>query len=102
MASPIEWPTPAPGEIVAAMIQYGWDTLWYANPFPDGAAPTPEDHRKYGPRWHAGVWTGPGRDLLCVRRCATFVEADRWLSPAGWTPLEAIQRAAKLAAGALH
>jgi len=57
--------------------------------------PGPRNYRaeKFGPRWHAGVWTGPQRDLLCVKACETNEEAELCLSPGGWTPEEAVKLA---------
>jgi len=65
----------------------GWDQLWYANPGGDYR------RSKTTPCWFAGTWTGPQRDLLCVKDCETNEEAERWLSPAGWTPEEAVELA---------
>lgn len=53
--------------------------------------------------WFAGVWTGPQRDLICVKDCDTNEEAEIWLSPPGATPEEAtrlsLEKQARLAAG---
>ena len=65
----------------------GWDVLWYAAPPPASANFLSQN---YGPRWHAGVRSGPDGDLICVKECATKDEAERWLSPSGWTPEEAV------------
>lgn len=75
----------------------GWTDLWYANPG------WKYKRKGCGPRWHAGVWTGPQRDLICVKNCSTNAEAEKWLSPGGWTPDEAVALAVakfeKLASG---
>lgn len=63
----------------------GFSDLWYAHPGPGSYLSA-----RSGPRWHAGIWTGPERDLLCVKHCNTNAEAERWLSPGGWTPEEAV------------
>ncbi len=39
-----------------------------------------------------GVWTGPDRDLLCVRECDTSIEAEKWLAPPGRMILDATLR----------
>jgi len=105
-------------EITKAMAKYGWTDLWYANPFPKGAeindTTTNEDRwvQQFGkpstgmddikdrlaipwsgPRWHVGVWTGPDSDLVCLKDCNTKEEAERWLSPGGWTPADAVHQA---------
>lgn len=81
------------------MARYAWDAIWYANPFsatqswyhdlPDEEAPLND---KKG-RWHCGVWTGPQNDLLCLIKCDTNEEGEKWLSPPGDTPLDAIAAA---------
>ena len=38
---------------------------------------------------YVGVWTGPQNDLICVRHCETNEEAERYLSPGGYTILHA-------------
>ncbi len=68
------------------MRRMGWNTLWYAS-----RGPCPILHA--GPRWMAGIWTGPDEDLVCLQRCETASEAEKCLSPAGWTPLDAVLRA---------
>lgn len=107
--------TDTPDPITAVMALNGWTDLWYANPFhertrlrpgvtigelwaergwicPSDLAPR-DAQRNFGPRWHVGVWTGPDRDLVCLKACATSDEAERWLSPGGWTPEDAVERA---------
>jgi len=73
----------------------GFTDLWYAHPGPHPYVHYqrggPRD--RFGPRWHAGVVTGPKHDLVCVRACATREEANRCLSPSGWTPEEAVKLA---------
>jgi len=61
----------------------GFDALWYAHP---GG----EKHNRFGERWHAGIWTGPDNDLICVRRCPTKDQAERFLSPGADTPEAAV------------
>lgn len=71
----------------------GFDTLWYAHP---GG----KEHNRFGARWHAGVWTGPENDLICVRRTVRSAnrsqernEAELLLSPGADTPEEAVRAA---------
>lgn len=73
----------------------GFTEIWYAHP-----GPKPYIHyqqgnvgERFGPRWHAGVATGPQGDLICVQHCKTNEEAERYLSPGGWSPEEAVQLA---------
>jgi hypothetical protein len=67
----------------------GFTHLWYAHP---GGT----EHNRFGKRWHAGMWTGPDGDLICVRPCETSVEAERCLSPGADTPAAAVQAALEL------
>jgi hypothetical protein len=71
----------------------GFTDIWYAHPGPhcykDYQLGRLMDH--FGPRWHAGIWTGPEHDLVCVRACSTNKEANRYLSPGGWSPEEAVR-----------
>lgn len=43
--------------------------------------------------WFVGTWTGPQRDLICLKECKTNKEANKWLSPAGKTILSATLKA---------
>lgn len=107
--------------VTRAMAKYGWSHLWYANPFKKGTVLRPglkirdeweaqfgppegppegmealwdrDIQVHFGPRWHVGVRTGPDKDLICLRDCETKEEAEKWKSPAGWTPRDAVRRA---------
>lgn len=69
----------------------GFTDIWYAHPGGD-------QHNRFGERWHAGMWTGPDHDLICVTECKTAEEAERCLSPGGDSPEHATLLAlAKLA-----
>jgi hypothetical protein len=73
-----------------AFHEAGFAQLYYASCWPI------EDSffsAKYGPRWVAGVLTGPDNDLVCVKDCKTVEEANRFLSPGGWTPEDAVEQA---------
>jgi len=61
----------------------GCDAVWYANPG------TLKNMIKWDGRWHVGFWTGPQLDLVCIKKCKTNEEADRYLSPGGRTILSA-------------
>jgi hypothetical protein len=62
----------------------GWTEIWYANP---GGS---YHNERFGPRFHAGVMTGQDYDLVCLKHCTSKEDAERWLSPEGWTPVEAV------------
>jgi hypothetical protein len=64
----------------------GFRDLWYAHP---GGDYDQSHFREPNPRWHAGIWTGPQNDLICIKICETNKEANKFLSPSGWTPEEA-------------
>ena len=76
----------------AIMHRMGWGDAWYAHPGP-GLWPlwwgaTSIHHYAcdrlvwHAPgRWMVGVWTGPQRDLLCLKVCETNAEANKYLSP---------------------
>lgn len=83
-------------EVIMAI--YGWE-VWSSPIDPE------DDVRRRGAwrPWHVfadgflvGTWTGPDRDLLCVMRCETAEEAERWLSPPAPTILLATLRSLAL------
>lgn len=59
------------------MDRYGWTDVWVPGPN----------------RYAVGVWTGPGRDILCVVPCLTAEQAERWISPVESSLLAAMLRA---------
>lgn len=61
----------------------GFADIWYAHPGPSTMRG----------RWHAGHWTGPDGDLLCVKHCDTDEETELYLSPSANTILGAILKA---------
>lgn len=74
----------------------GFTDIRYAHPGPHsyahyqhGSGP----RERYGPRWHAGVLTGPEHDLMCVLQCSTNEAANRCLSPGGWSPEDVVRLA---------
>ncbi len=69
--------------IVEMMHQAGFADIWYAYP---GLLMSENC-------WHAGIWTGPQNDLLCVKKCDTNDEANRYLSPGANSPYEAVAQA---------
>lgn len=73
----------------------GFTDIWYAHPGPRPYVEFQQggSRERFGPRWHAGVWTGPNHDLICVKLCGTSEEAERSLSPGGWSPEEAVRLA---------
>lgn len=72
----------------------GWTDIWYAHPGPWGLYRLITSFHLFWPgSWHAGVWTGPQNDLICVRRCSTNDEAEKYLSPPAPTALLACLRA---------
>ncbi len=91
------------------MSRCNWDAVWFLGT----CGPDPEHwhsgSRAGSPWWSTrflggggrnrcsghvliGTWTGPDCDLLCVRRCDTYVDAERWLAPSGRTILHAALR----------
>jgi len=73
--------------VIAEFLMHvaGFDAIWYAHPgkysfFSDG-------------RWHAGHWSGPDGDLVCVRMCATKEVAEKSLSPGSHTVVGALLKA---------
>lgn len=70
------------------MHQYGFTDAWYAHPG--------EGHYHQDDTWHIGFWTGPGNDLICVKRCDTKEEAEEYLSPGASTPFKALKKAIAL------
>lgn len=68
------------------MERYGWHDVWFlgSNGLTSGPLRFVRPDACY-----VGIWTGPDMDLLCVRECPTAEEAERCLSPSGWTILHA-------------
>lgn len=64
------------------MERYGWRDIWFLGSNGLRRGPFRFIGREV---CFVGVWTGPDRDLLCVKECATQEEAEQWLSPAGRT-----------------
>jgi len=83
-----------PSRAELLMHEARFSDIWYAYP-----GPGPEN--RFGERWHAGVWTGPQHDLICVKRCKTNEEANRWLSPGANSIQEAVEAAVELRRKAL-
>jgi hypothetical protein len=77
----------------AEFHEAGFTDIWYAHPGPHPFAHRFGTPRAIGPRWHAGIWTGPHEDMICVKRCDTVEEANRCASPAGGSPEEATRLA---------
>lgn len=73
----------------------GFMDIWYAHPGPRAYDYYLEGERRerFGGRWHAGVFTGPQHDLICVKQCETNEEAERYLSPGAYSIAEAIEAA---------
>lgn len=63
------------------MHRFQWDTVWYAGMPSFWQSIT----NRRGGRFHVGQWTGPQLDLVCLKRCKTNEEAEKWLSPEGRT-----------------
>ena len=72
------------------MVFYGFSDIWFANTYAVGTVLYRPDFNK---RWHVGVWTGPDRDMFCLKQCTTNEEAERWLSPGGDSIEEAFEKA---------
>ena len=70
------------------MERHGWHDIWFLG----SNRPRHGRHRRKGPlnfirpgACFVGVWTGPQRDLICIKPCTTNQEAEKYLSPPGWT-----------------
>lgn len=75
------------------MHRMDWGDVWYAHPGVRGWWRDLWRYLRWDGRWMVGVWTGPQRDLICVRHCDTNEEAERWLSPGSHTILGATLKA---------
>jgi len=71
----------------------GWTDVWYAHPGPWTIQRWIAHRFGFGGCWYVGVWTGPERDLICVKPCDSNLEANLYLSPGGWTITHAALRA---------
>lgn len=82
-------------ELWAQFHEARFSDIWYAHPGPHPYMDYQQGGKRerFGPRWHAGVFTGPQHDLICVKPCETNEEAERFLSPGGWSPEEAVRLA---------
>lgn len=65
--------------VVEIMAAYGWDAIYELNS-EGGIASV----------YSIGVWTGPNKDILALKECATVANAGLWLSPAGETIIGAV------------
>jgi len=75
------------------MDRYGWDAVWFlGSNGRKGKYARPLNFLRRD-ACLVGTWTGPDNDLLCVRRCRTAEDAEKYLSPAGWTITDAAIRA---------
>jgi hypothetical protein len=72
------------------MAFYGFNDIWFANTYAVGTVLYSPD---FNERWHVGVWTGPDRDMFCLKQCTTNEQAEQWLSPGGNTIQEAFEKA---------
>ena len=59
------------------MEHHDWDSIWHP----------------YHTIWFVGTWTGPDGDMLCLKRCDTQEEAERFMSPGSNTIESAIRMA---------
>ncbi len=75
-------------EITDKMHENNWESLIYFHPG--------KEHRDWTNRWVAGTLTGKDNDLICVEKCSTRENGEKYLSPAGNTVLEAINNAIEL------
>lgn len=66
------------------MYAMEWDSIWFVGSAPRWTTGV-RWWFKHGDTFFVGVWTGPQRDLICVRHCDTNAEAERWLSPGSRT-----------------
>lgn len=73
------------------MNRCGFDSVWCCH-----GISVWWDIRVGGRPWHVGVWTGPEKDLICVKRCETNGEAKQWLSPGSRSLLIAAIKSALL------
>ena len=72
------------------MERHGWRDVWFLG----SNRPHPRWWQFIGPKACAvGIWTGPELDLICVCECRNREEAERCLSPFGWTITHAAFRA---------
>jgi hypothetical protein len=69
------------------MNRYGWKDIWCLG----SNGPLDSTFKFLGPeKCYVGIWTGPEQDLLCLRKCSTVEQAEKFLSPGGWTILHAV------------
>ena len=73
-------------EITDKMHGNNWDSLIYFHP----------GEIRMLDRWVAGTMTGKDNDLVCVKKCNTREDGERYLSPQGNTALEAIDKSIAL------
>jgi len=71
------------------MAFHGFSDIWYSNTYAVGTILHEPD---FNQRWHVGVWTGPNRDMLCLKQCYTDDEASLWLAPSGNDIQEAFEK----------
>ncbi len=79
------------------MATYGWTAVWAPGVGnPENPVSAEKGHRPLHTfkscGFLVGVWTGPDKDLLCVRRTDWMPDAERYKSPHGRTILDAVLR----------
>lgn len=82
---------PTSATLFQYFAKYGWSQVFYANPWTKGDTPK----KDWKERWMVGVLTGPDLDLICLKRCHTKEEAERYLSPGGDDIIDATINAIK-------
>lgn len=74
------------------MYRMAWDAVWFTGSAPRWTTALYWWWRT-GNTCFVGTWTGPDRDIICVRRCDTAEEAEAALSPGSRTILGAALKA---------
>ncbi len=81
-------------KVAETMAAYGWDSIWEMSPL-DASGPIAVREARAKPWVAVGVWTGPQKDLLCLKGCQSNPEADLWLSPNAETKEDALKLAVR-------
>jgi len=74
------------------MAKYSWSDIHYSNSFLPSDNPTYDNPDS----WYVGTRTGPNNTDICIIKCVTQEQVDKYKSPPGNSLKEATHKSRKL------